>query len=91
MPDVTIYQGKGIQFSRRGYPRRADGDCFVKIAQPQFEGQTKAKLGNSEVRSAVEAFVGATDDILEENPKIARDIIESFECRSSKEAARSEI
>ncbi len=48
----------------------------VKISEPQFEGQTKQKLGNSEARGAVAAIV--TDGLnffLEQNPKVARTIV----------------
>ncbi|TSA46535.1 DNA topoisomerase (ATP-hydrolyzing) subunit B [bacterium] len=48
----------------------------VKLANPQFEGQTKAKLGNAEVRTAVEQVVGDGLEIyLEEHPKEAQQII----------------
>ena len=48
----------------------------VKVAEPQFEGQTKTKLGNSEVMGAVDIAVGeALNNYLEENPKEARSII----------------
>lgn len=48
----------------------------VKVPEPQFEGQTKTKLGNSEVSGVVETSVGrALDAYLEENPKDARNII----------------
>lgn len=49
----------------------------VKVAEPQFEGQTKTKLGNPEVVSAVsQATAAALDTYLEENPKEAKMIIE---------------
>jgi len=49
----------------------------VKVAEPQFEGQTKTKLGNSEVTSAVSSCVQAMlENYLEENPKEARIIVE---------------
>ena len=49
----------------------------VKVAEPQFEGQTKTKLGNSEVMGAVSAATSsALEAYLEENPKDARLIIE---------------
>jgi len=49
----------------------------VKVPEPQFEGQTKAKLGNSEVKGAVEATVNeALNDYFERNPKIAEAILE---------------
>ena len=62
----------------------------IKIQDPQFEGQTKAKLGNSDVRGIVESIV--TDelgDFLEENPKIAESIIKkSIMAAKAREAAR---
>jgi len=62
----------------------------VKVAEPQFEGQTKTKLGNSETRSAVEMLVGEKlTDFLEENPSIARKIIEKCSrAAEAREAAR---
>ena len=49
----------------------------VKVAEPQFKGQTKTKLGNSEVTSIVsQATSAAMDQYLEENPKYAKLIIE---------------
>jgi hypothetical protein len=51
----------------------------VKVSEPQFEGQTKTKLGNSEVTSAVsQATSAAMDTYLEENPKFAKTIIEKI-------------
>lgn len=51
----------------------------VKVAEPQFEGQTKTKLGNPEVTSAVsQATAAAMDIYLEENPKLAKTIIEKI-------------
>ena len=62
----------------------------VKVAEPQFEGQTKTKLGNSETRSAVEMLVGEKlTDFLEENPSIGRKIIEKCSrAAEAREAAR---
>jgi DNA gyrase subunit B len=49
----------------------------VKVREPQFEGQTKTKLGNSEVRGAVEQVVNdKLATLLEENPGVARAIID---------------
>ncbi len=49
----------------------------VKVAEPQFEGQTKTKLGNSEVMGAVDVAVStALSNYLEENPKDARAIVQ---------------
>ncbi len=57
----------------------------VKVAEPQFEGQTKTKLGNSEVKSIVETLVGEKlAEFLEENPAIGKKIIEK--CLKSAEA-----
>ena len=51
----------------------------VKVLEPQFEGQTKTKLGNSEVTSAVsQATAAAIDQYLEEHPKEAKLIIEKI-------------
>lgn len=49
----------------------------VKVAEPQFEGQTKTKLGNSEVSGAVDVVVGEMlTNYLEENPKEAKTIVQ---------------
>lgn len=49
----------------------------VKVAEPQFEGQTKTKLGNSEVMGAVDVAVGEIlNEYLEENPKEAKIIVQ---------------
>ena len=62
----------------------------VKVGEPQFEGQTKTKLGNSEVRGIVEAMVNtALGDYLELNPSIAKRIAEkAIGAAQSREAAR---
>ena len=62
----------------------------VRVMEPQFEGQTKTKLGNSEVRGAVEAAVNEHLSIfLDENPKAAKVIIEkSLSASRAREAAR---
>jgi DNA gyrase subunit B len=49
----------------------------VKISEPQFEGQTKTKLGNTEARSAVDSIAGeGISTFLEENPSVGKAIIE---------------
>tara|TARA_Y100001954_G_scaffold163174_1_gene173100 strand:+ start:1293 stop:3245 length:1953 start_codon:yes stop_codon:yes gene_type:complete len=49
----------------------------VKVMEPQFEGQTKTKLGNSEVMGAVDQLVGAMlNNYLEENPKDAKTLVQ---------------
>ncbi len=62
----------------------------VKLRNPQFEGQTKAKLGNSEVKGIVEAAVNeALGTCFEENPPIARRIIgKALDAARAREAAR---
>jgi len=51
----------------------------VRLASPQFEGQTKMKLGNIEVKGLVQSLVGeGLDEFLEENPKTAKKIIEKI-------------
>ncbi len=62
----------------------------VKVMEPQFEGQTKTKLGNSEVRGAVEAAVNEhLAAFLEENPRSARALIEkSLQAARARVAAR---
>jgi DNA gyrase subunit B len=62
----------------------------VKLSNPQFEGQTKAKLGNSEVAGIVEmAVVEFLGSFLEENPPIAKKIVEKcINSAIAREAAR---
>ncbi|NLC76664.1 MAG: DNA topoisomerase (ATP-hydrolyzing) subunit B [Clostridia bacterium] len=65
----------------------------VKVPEPQFEGQTKTKLGNSEVRGIVESVVGEGLSVfLEENPPIAKKIVEkgvhAFRAREAARKAR---
>lgn len=62
----------------------------VKIPEPQFEGQTKTKLGNSEVRGIVESlFTDRFTDFLNENPAVARRIVEkALQAARAREAAR---
>jgi len=49
----------------------------VKVAEPQFEGQTKTKLGNSEIMGAVDQMISeALNNYLEENPKEAKTIVQ---------------
>lgn len=62
----------------------------VKIEEPQFEGQTKQKLGNSEARSAVDSVVSEKlTYFLEQNPSVARIICEkSIQSQRAREAAR---
>ena len=62
----------------------------VKLPDPQFEGQTKAKLGNSETRGVVDSVLSEKLEIfLEENPKVGKQILDkSLSARRAREAAR---
>ena len=62
----------------------------VKLTEPQFEGQTKTKLGNSEMRGIVESLVNESLNIfLEENPKDAKIIVDKAQkSAKAREAAR---
>jgi DNA gyrase subunit B len=62
----------------------------VKVAEPQFEGQTKTKLGNGEVKSIVETIIGEKlAEYLEENPSSGKKIIEKcMRAAEAREAAR---
>ena len=62
----------------------------VKLPEPQFEGQTKGKLGNSEVKGLVESIVGQNlSEFLEEHPPVAKRIIEkASQSARARDAAR---
>ncbi|MFN8589096.1 MAG: DNA topoisomerase (ATP-hydrolyzing) subunit B [Candidatus Eisenbacteria bacterium] len=62
----------------------------IKMQNPQFEGQTKTKLGNSEIKGAVESVVGeGLREYFEENPSVARKIVEKMIAAArAREAAR---
>ena len=66
------------------------GVISVKIPQPQFEGQTKTKLGNTEVKGIVETIVNdRLGQFLEENPAVAKRIIgKAVDAARAREAAR---
>src|SRR5271157_2549752 len=78
--------------SLRGEDLREGLACVisVKVKNPQFEGQTKTKLGNSEVRGLVEGIVyEKIGSFLEENPAIAKQILNKcLEAARAREAAR---
>ena len=88
---------------KRGMLKEADGSLStddvvegltavvsVKLQDPQFEGQTKTKLGNARVRSIVSGLVSERlDFFLEENPKYARTIIEKcMQAQRARDAAK---
>jgi DNA gyrase subunit B len=62
----------------------------IKVPEPQFEGQTKTKLGNSEVKSIVETIVGeGLQEYLDNNPSVGKKIIEKcMRAAEAREAAR---
>jgi DNA gyrase subunit B len=66
------------------------GVISIKIEEPQFEGQTKTKLGNSEVRGIVDSIVGENIGIfLEENPNIGKMIVDkALMAARARDAAR---
>ena len=71
-------------------------EISVKVAEPQFEGQTKTKLGNDEVAAAVDkAMSAALTNYLEENPKNAKAIVEKVilaaTARHAARAARESV
>jgi DNA gyrase subunit B len=62
----------------------------LKLTEPQFEGQTKTKLGNSEVKGIVESLVSESlSEFLEENPKVATSILQkALVAKSARDAAK---
>ncbi|MDI6785349.1 MAG: DNA topoisomerase (ATP-hydrolyzing) subunit B [bacterium] len=66
------------------------GVISVKIKEPQFEGQTKTRLGNSEVKGIVESIVQEKlVNFFEENPDVAKNVVEKAKtAASAREAAR---
>jgi len=84
-----IKEGK-ISLTGDDFREGLTGVISVKVAEPQFEGQTKTKLGNSETKSAVETLVGEKlAEFLEENPPVGRKIIEKcMRAAEAREAAR---
>lgn len=83
---------KNVDFTFTGEDVREGLTAVISIkhVEPQFEGQTKTKLGNSEVKGIVESVVSdGLNLFLEENPSIAKIIIEKvISAASSREAAR---
>jgi DNA gyrase subunit B len=95
---VTNDYGKKYNLLRNGINQLTGEDIregltaviSVKVADPQFEGQTKTKLGNSIVRSVVDSSVSEElTDFLEENPVVAKRLIEKMvSAARAREAAR---
>ncbi|MEM6263039.1 MAG: DNA topoisomerase (ATP-hydrolyzing) subunit B [Bacteroidota bacterium] len=89
---------KKIKFDITGDDFREGLTCIisVKVPEPQFEGQTKTKLGNSDVSGIVESTVNKTlSTYLAENPKVAKMIItkvlQSAEARHAAKKAREAV
>ncbi len=84
-----LKEGK-IQLTGEDFREGLTAVLSVKVAEPQFEGQTKTKLGNSETKSAVETLVNEKlSEFLEENPSIGKRIIEKcLKAAEAREAAR---
>lgn len=83
---------EGIDFSLSGEDCREGITTVIscKVRHPQFEGQTKTKLGNSEVKGTVESLINEKlSEFFEENPVVARTIIDKAVTASrAREAAR---
>ncbi|MBI5807605.1 MAG: DNA topoisomerase (ATP-hydrolyzing) subunit B [Ignavibacteriales bacterium] len=85
-----IKENSKITLTGDDYKEGLTAVISVKVMEPQFEGQTKTKLGNSEVKSVVETIVGEKlAEFLEENASIAKKIIEKcMRAAEAREAAR---
>jgi DNA gyrase subunit B len=83
---------KNVKFKVSGEDTREGLTAIVsvKVSEPQFEGQTKGKLGNSEVQGIVDSFTSeALAQYMEENPDVAKRIIDKIvEAGRAREAAR---
>jgi DNA gyrase subunit B len=84
-----IKEGK-IQLTGDDFREGLTAVISVKVAEPQFEGQTKTKLGNSETKSAVETLINEKlGEFLEENPSVGKKIIEKcLMAAEAREASR---
>jgi DNA gyrase subunit B len=85
-----ILKEGGISLSGDDFREGFTGIISVKVPEPQFEGQTKTKLGNSEVKSIVESVIGpALASWLEENSPDAKRILDkAMRAAEAREAAR---
>jgi len=86
----NILKGDGAKLEGEDIREGLAAIVSVKLVEPQFEGQTKMKLGNSEVRGMVEGLVGEKlNQFLEENPSIARVVLDRcMSAARAREAAR---
>jgi DNA gyrase subunit B len=81
---------KGTNLSGEDIREGLTAVLSVRIPEPQFEGQTKTKLGNSEVKGLVEGVTGESlNHFLEENPSVARIVLsKAVEAARARDAAR---
>jgi len=87
---ANIIKNDKIQLTGDDFREGLSCVISTKVPEPQFEGQTKTKLGNSEVKSIVETIVGEQlQEYLESNPSVAKKIIEKcLRAAEAREAAR---
>jgi len=83
-------KGEKITLSGEDFREGLTAVVSIKVAEPQFEGQTKTKLGNGEIKGVVDAIVyEGIQDFLEQNPSIAKRVIgKALMSHRSREAAR---
>jgi DNA gyrase subunit B len=86
----NLVKENGVQLTGDDFREGLTAVLSVKVPEPQFEGQTKTKLGNSEIKSIVESIVGENLSFwLEQNPSDAKRIIEkTLLAAEAREAAR---
>jgi DNA gyrase subunit B len=86
----NLVKENGVQLTGDDFREGLTAVLSAKVPEPQFEGQTKTKLGNSEIKSIVESVTGEHLQIwLDENPSDARKIIDKcLRAAEAREAAR---
>jgi DNA gyrase subunit B len=86
----NLFKKDDVQLSGEDVREGITAVISVKMFEPQFEGQTKTKLGNSEVKGIIESWFGERlSDYFEQNPPIARRVIEkAIVSARAREAAR---
>ncbi len=87
---ANVIKNDKIQLTGDDFREGLTSVISIKVPEPQFEGQTKTKLGNSDVKSIVETIVGDQLQVyLEDNPSVAKRIIEKcLRAAEAREAAR---
>ncbi|MFC2135657.1 DNA topoisomerase (ATP-hydrolyzing) subunit B [Bacteroidota bacterium] len=80
----------GIKLSSDDVREGLTAIISIRIPEPQFEGQTKTKLGNSEIKGIVDSLVtNGLNTFMDENPKVAREIVDkAVSASKAREAAR---